>query len=200
LKAVPKGTNLPRGAYDSVEATQNRIVLLIFTDDARSDAGRTLDQQLRQRIPDANVIYIDPRDAAGMTEPVMSAVRQAQSVIAAVFAVPVAGRVVRNATGAMTSQAALQEGTALLLQNVVQAAADKTVVLAMGNPYIAQQLPEMRTYICTFSNVNDSELSAVKAMFGEIPMPGHLPVTIPNVANRGMGLGAPMKSPSGGLQ
>jgi len=31
-------------------------------------------------------------------------------------------------------------------------------------------------------------LSAVKALFGEIPIHGHLPVSIPNVAQRGAGI------------
>jgi hypothetical protein len=31
-------------------------------------------------------------------------------------------------------------------------------------------------------------LSAVKALFGEIPIRGHLPVSIPNVAQRGAGI------------
>ena len=56
------------------------------------------------------------------------------------------------------------------------------MVVAVGSPYIAAQLPEVQTYMCTFSNGHVSELSAVKAMFGEIPMTGHLPVTIPNIA------------------
>ena len=84
-----------------------------------------------------------------------------------------------------------------LLHSVVEKAADKTVVVAMGNPYLAAQLPQVQTYICTFSDAEVSELSAVKAMFGEIPMPGRLPVTIPNIASRGTGLGA---RPSGAAQ
>jgi len=59
-------------------------------------------------------------------------------------------------------------------------------------------LPEVQTYLCTYSNAQVSEESAVKAIFGEIPMPGRLPVTIPNIAARGSGLGAPV--PSGGPQ
>jgi beta-N-acetylhexosaminidase len=200
LRPAPKGTNPPSSAYHAPEETHNHTVLLVFTDDARSDSGRVMDWQLRQRIPDARVIYLDPRDAAGMTQPVMDAVQQAQTVIAAVFAVPVAGRVVRDAPGTAGNQVALKDASALLLQSVVQAAADKTVVVAMGNPYVAQQLPEIRTYMCTFSNVNVSELSAVKAIFGEIPVSGRLPVTIPDIANRGAGLTVPAKSLSGESQ
>jgi beta-N-acetylhexosaminidase len=38
----------------------------------------------------------------------------------------------------------------------------------------------------------------VKALFDEIPIGGHLPVTIPGVANRGEGLERPARPASGG--
>jgi beta-N-acetylhexosaminidase len=58
----------------------------------------------------------------------------------------------------------------------------------MGNPYLATDFPEIQNYMCTFSNATVSEVSAVKAVFGEIPIHGHLPVTIPNIAQRGAGI------------
>jgi len=61
-------------------------------------------------------------------------------------------------------------------------------VLAVGNPYVAKDFPEVQNYLCTFSAAPVSELSAVKALFGEIPLRGHLPVTIPGIANRGAGI------------
>ncbi len=144
--------------------------------------------------------YIDPRDAAGMTQPVLSAVQDAQVVIAAVFEFPVPGKVVRAQDGAAVNAIAVQESSATLLQQVLQSAAQKTIVVALGSPYIATQLPQVQTYICTFSSGHTSELSAVKAMFGEIPMTGHLPVTIPNIAARGTGLTATAQDSSGGPQ
>src|SRR5271165_6445888 len=190
LKAAHRGTNAPQNAYQPVAETHNRTLVLIFTDDSRSDWGRLLDQQVRMRIPDAHVMYIDPRDAAGLRQPVMDAVQQAEVVIAAVYAVPTAGKLANSAT--------VQDASAVLLHDVLRTAAGKTIVVAMGNPYIAAQIPEVQTYLCTFSNAQVSELSAVKAMFGEIPMPGRLPVTIPGIASRGAGLGAAAPVSSGG--
>src|SRR5208337_494012 len=190
LKATRKGTNVPQNSYQPLAETQDRTLVLIFTDDSRSDWGRLLDQEVRLRIPDAHVIYIDPRDAAGLAQPVMDAVEKAQAVIAAVYAVPVAGK--------LANTAGVQDAFAGLLHDVLRIAAGKTIVAAMGNPYIAAQFPEVQTYLCTFSNAQVSELSAVKAMFGEIPMPGRLPVTIPGIASRGAGLGGPTPVSSGG--
>jgi beta-N-acetylhexosaminidase len=183
LQATPGGTNASQNPYQPSAKADSRTLLLIFTDDSRSDSGRLLDQQVRMRIPDAHVIYIDPRDAAGLKQPVMEAVQQADKVIAATYVVPSAGRLANSAT--------VQDASAALLGEVLQMAASKTVVAAMGSPYIAAQFPDIQNYLCTFSNAQVSELSAVKAMFGEIPMPGRLPVTIPNIAGRGAGQGVP---------
>ncbi len=38
-----------------------------------------MDHELRLRVPDARVFYIDSRDAAGMAQTVMAAVQEAQS-------------------------------------------------------------------------------------------------------------------------
>ena len=141
LKATPKGTNAARNAYQTAAEIHNRTVVLIFTDDSRSDWGRLLDQEVRMRIPDAHVMYIDPRDAGGLKQSVMDALQQTDAVIAAVYAVPSAGR--------LANAALVQNASASLLYEVLGSAAGKTVVVAMGSPYVAAQFPEIQTYICT---------------------------------------------------
>jgi beta-N-acetylhexosaminidase len=172
-------------------------VVLIFSDDSRTESGRVFDQQLRRRIPDARVFYIDPRSASGLTEPVMNAVEKADKVIVAIYEVPTAAKIAPGTSG---NSVAVPTGPAALLQNVLQSAAPKTAVVSLGSPYVVSQFPGVQTYLCTYSNVKASEVSAVKALFGEIPMPGHLPVTIPDIAQRGAGLAAPAQRPSGGSQ
>jgi beta-N-acetylhexosaminidase len=68
------------------------------------------------------------------------------------------------------------------------------VVAAVGSPYLAQSFPAVQNYLCTFSSVSISEISAVKAMFGEIAIRGHLPVTIPGLAAYGDGIQLPART------
>jgi beta-N-acetylhexosaminidase len=117
-------------------------------------------------------------------------VGQAEKIIVPVYSFPVAGRVIQGPNGPMNS-VALPEASGALLHQILGAAADKTVVLAMGNPYVASDFPEVKNYVCTFSFAPVSELSAVKALFGEIPIDGHLPVNIPEIAERGAGISRP---------
>jgi len=173
--------------YQKVEEVRNGTVVVVLSEDVRTEAGRTLERQIKSRIPDANVIYVDPRIAAAMSDDVLKAVDQAQGVIAAVYVVPTAGKAMQGANG-LTNSVALNDSSGTLLQKILEHGAEKTAVLAMGNPYLAQDFPAVQNYLCTFSNATVSEISAVKALFGEIAIRGHLPVSIPNVAQRGAGI------------
>jgi beta-N-acetylhexosaminidase len=65
---------------------------------------------------------------------------------------------------------------------------------------LASAFPKVENYMCTFSSATVSEVAAVKALFGEITIRGHLPVSIPSVASRGAGMERPMQSAKGGSQ
>ena len=173
--------------YQHVDEVRNGIVALVLSEDVRTESGRALEHAIKARVPDANVIYADPRIASAMSEQILNAVEQAQAVIAAVYVVPTAGKAMKSANG-LTNSVSLNDASGALLQAVLDRAAEKTAVIAMGNPYVAQDFPAIQNYLCTFSNAGISEISAVKALFGEITIRGHLPVSIPNIAQRGAGI------------
>jgi beta-N-acetylhexosaminidase len=177
--------------YQRVEEVRNNLVVVVLSEDVRTEAGRVVERQVKARVPDANVIYVDPRIAGAMSDEVLKAVDQAAAVVAAVYVVPTAGRIAKADADGLKNSVGLADASGALLQNILDHAGQKTAVLAMGNPYLAQDFPAVENYICTFSNATVSEISAVKALFGEIPIRGHLPVSIPNVAQRGAGIERP---------
>jgi len=187
-----KGTTDAGLPYMTREETHNQVVAVIFSDDMRTESGRAFGREFRARIPDTRVIYVDSRTAADMSDDVLKAVDGAETVVAAVYMIPVAGR--------MQNSMAMADASGMLLQQLVDHAAAKTEVVAMGNPYLASDFPKIENYMCTFSNATVSEMAAVKALFGEIPVRGHLPVTIPNVALRGAGLERAAQAAEGGSQ
>ena len=73
----------------------------------------------------------------------------------------------------------MEPGSGNLLKAMLTSAGAKTVVLAMGSPYMASDYPEVQNYLCLYSTDTVSEISAVKAIFGEIAVRGTLPVSIP---------------------
>jgi beta-N-acetylhexosaminidase len=192
LPLKSKGTAKGGLPYTTKEATGNQVVAVLFSDDVRTDSGHAFAREFRARIPDAHIIYVDPRIAAGMSDEVLKAVDEAQSVVAAVYVVPTGGKI--------DNSVAMADATGMLLQQLLNHAGEKAAVIAMGNPYLAADFPQIGTYMCTFSNATVSETAAVKALFGEIMIHGHLPVSIPNVAARGTGVERPVQVSSGGTQ
>ena len=192
LPLKSKGTAKAGLPYTTQEETGSQVVAVLFSDDVRTDSGRAFGREFRARIPDAHVIYVDPRIAAGMSDEVLKAVDEAKTVVAAVYVVPTAGKV--------GNTVAMADATGTLLQQLLDRAAEKTAIVAMGNPYLAADFPKIENYMCTFSNATVSEVSAIKALFGEIAIRGHLPVSIPNVAQRGTGLDRPAQVASGGSE
>ena len=153
------------------------LLVIILCDNRRAEDGRVLERELRKRAPDARVVYIDPRVAAARSDEVLKAADHAQQVVIAVYVVPSAARTRTVARGQKNS-ASLPDSTAKLLSSILARATEKTAVLAMGTPYLTEDFPTIQNYICTFSNATVSEISAARALFGEIPIPGHLPVNI----------------------
>src|SRR5712692_9230113 len=91
LPLKPTGTVKAGLPYQRVEEVHNNFVAVVFSEDVRTEAGRVLERQIKIRVPDANVIYVDPRIAAPFSDDVLKAVDEARAVIAAVYVVPTAG-------------------------------------------------------------------------------------------------------------
>ena len=157
--------------------------MVVICDNIRTEDGRVLEHEILSRVPDAGIVYLDPRVAPGRADGVLKAVDQAGAVVVAVYIVPSAARSRKVARGEK-HPASLPAPTSSLLERILGRAGEKTVVLAMGNPYLADDFPAIQNYICTFSNVTVSEISAARALFGEIPMPGQMPVNLSSARGR----------------
>jgi CubicO group peptidase (beta-lactamase class C family) len=84
-----------------------------------------------------------------------------------------------------TEQAALAEQ--------VYKSAKPVVTLAFGSPYLIERFPQAQTWLGAFGISDVAQISMARAMFGEIPVRGHLPVTIPGVQLKaGFGIEVPL--------
>jgi beta-N-acetylhexosaminidase len=193
LRRQNLGTAANLNPYLRVQQTRNRVVAVIFTDDVRQRYGRVFERELRARVPDVHVFYVDPRIAAAMAPQVLAAVEQAEVVLAPMFLGPMIGN-------EMTNSLSPVQDTSALLQAMLDGAGARTVVIAMGDPYLASGFPAVQNYLCTYSFASVSELSAVRALFGEIAIRGRLPVSIPGIARRGAGIERAQQASRGGTQ
>ena len=193
LPLARQGTKSSGLAYGQVTEAGTRVLVIIFTDDMRLDSGHRLEREVRARVPDADIQYVDLRTAAAMTPSLVEKAARAEKVVVALFIAPTWAKQIR-VNGELKNSVSLGDASAALLRALLEKAADKTAVVSLGSPYVIAGFPGIQTYLCTYSSVFSSELSAVKALFGEMPIQGSLPVTIPNVAERGAGIRRPALS------
>jgi len=69
----------------------------------------------------------------------------------------------------------------------------KPVVAAgLGSPYLIERFPKAETWIAAFGISEVAQISIARALFGQIPVRGHLPVTIPEAGLKtGFGMELP---------
>ncbi len=68
------------------------------------------------------------------------------------------------------------------------------VSVLFGNPYTAMGIPEAPAVMLTYDFSDGAERAAVKALAGEIPITGRLPITLPGMFELGHGLVRPAGS------
>ncbi|HYL63330.1 MAG TPA: glycoside hydrolase family 3 N-terminal domain-containing protein [Candidatus Methylomirabilis sp.] len=55
------------------------------------------------------------------------------------------------------------------------------ITIGFGSPYLIEHFPQAETWLAAFGISDVAQISAGRALFGEIPVRGHLPVTVPGV-------------------
>src|SRR6266566_262887 len=55
------------------------------------------------------------------------------------------------------------------------------ITVGLGSPYLIERFPQAETWLAAFGISDVAQISAARAIFGEIPVRGKLPVTIPGV-------------------
>lgn len=139
--------------------------------------SRTFIPQLRQRWPNVTAIELSDRTTPGELELVRAMAPRFDAVIASVF--------VRasSASGRMD----LAAGPTRLLQDLTRSQ-KPFVTVFFGNPYVATFLPNLPAILLTYDFYDRAEASAVKALAGDAPISGRLPIALPGLAPVGAGL------------
>jgi beta-N-acetylhexosaminidase len=182
-------TNVMRGRDSQ---TKPEIVAVVLGEALESTNGREFEKALKSRCPDVKFFYFDGRFSGGATPEILSAVIKAERVVVAAYVTHRGAMQVRVNRKLITSFGLLGP-SGHLLQQVLAIAPEKTVVVALGSPYLIESFPEIQTYICTYAMATTSEISAVRALFGEVQNRAKLPVTLPGVAPRSFSLPWPTK-------
>jgi len=158
----------------------SRALLIAFYADPEPTPGEDLERELRYRFDSVTTLRADTRfrDAANLKLPPPDSYDVA---ILALF-VRVSDR--KGNVDVPAEQAALAEQ--------VYKSGKPVITVAFGSPYLIERFPQAETWLAAFGISDVTQISMARAVFGEIPVCGHLPVTIPGVQLRaGFGIEVP---------
>jgi beta-N-acetylhexosaminidase len=146
--------------------------------------SRTFIPELRKRWPNVTSIELSDRTTPSEIELLRAMLPRYDAVVASIF--------VRTASfsGRMDLAPPLQR----FLQDVARATAASSrpfVTTFFGNPYAATFLPELPAVLLTYDFYDRAEASAVRALAGEAPIGGRLPIGLPGMFEEGFGLTRP---------
>jgi beta-glucosidase-like glycosyl hydrolase/CubicO group peptidase (beta-lactamase class C family) len=69
----------------------------------------------------------------------------------------------------------------LPLIDQIYKAGKPVITVGLGSPYLIEKFPQAETWLSAFGISDVAQISVARALFGQIPVQGHLPVTIPGV-------------------
>ena len=139
--------------------------------------SRTFIPELRKRWPNVTSIELSDRTTPAELELVRAMAPRYDAIVASIFVR--AG----SASGRMDLAEPLQR-----LLNGFNRGSRPFVTVFFGNPYVAMYMPELPAVLLTYDFYDRAEVSAVKALAGEIPIGGRLPIELPGYAKVGAGL------------
>ena len=172
-------------------AAPDRTCFLVLAEGRNATGGQVFAQEVRKRAPHAALVTLDTTMSRQDVEDAITHLPACDSFAVAAFASVAAYR------GSLGLGGELPHVFELLT-----ATGKPVVLVALGNPYLLRNFPNVAAYLATYSTVAPSEVAAVKALWGEINIGGRLPVTIPGEARYGDGIQvkATRPAPAGGAQ
>lgn len=185
-----RSVTLVRNRNDQVPLkSPGTTAFFLLTEGRASVEGQAFAAEVRKRSAAAPVVLLDSTMSDMDLDAALDHESQAERYVVAAFV----------SVAAYRGDVALGGGFPALLQKLI-ATKKPVTLIALGNPYLLRNFPDVAAYMTTYSTVPPSEVSAVKALFGEIPIGGKLPVTIPGFAAYGDGIALAATHPAAGGQ
>ena len=161
-----------------LDATRStRALLLVVSGDPDAYPGEDFEREIRWRVDQLEVLRTDTR-FVGVDEVKLPPAESYDVAIAALF-VRVADR--KGTVGLPEDQAALVDR--------LLATRKPVVVACFGNPYLIERFPAAGTWLAAFSTFDTVQRAAARALFGQVAIGGHLPVSVPGAAPNGLKVG-----------
>jgi beta-N-acetylhexosaminidase len=143
--------------------------------------SRTFIPELRKRFPSLTSVEVSDRTTQNELDLIRSSASRYDAIVVSVF--------VRASSG--SGRMDLAAPAAKLLNDIARAtnASGKPMVTTFfGNPYVAMFMPDLPAVMLTYDFYDGAEAAAVRALAGEAPITGKLPIGMPGMYEIGAGL------------
>jgi len=167
LNSVP----LDAGSIDSM------VSIIVTDDNSGGFPGNMFLEEIDNRIDNNRAFLISPQTSDSIYIEMEKCVERSDAVVLGVF--------VRYST---------KKGTISLPQHQINwlrkilKANNKIITVGFGTPYLLRFIPEVPTYLVTFSTSEPSQRAVVRSIFGEEPITGKLPIALSNKFETSHGL------------
>ena len=151
--------------------------------------SRAIIPELQKRWPRVTAIEVSDQTGASDLQSVGAEADRYDAIVLGVF--------VRTASG--SGRMDLAEPVTALLEALavkVSGSGQPLVAVLFGNPYVAMALPRIPAVILAFDSSDHAEVAAARALAGETPIGGRLPISLPGLGAVGFGLTRPAASAS----
>jgi beta-N-acetylhexosaminidase len=165
------------GVLPIAPAGRRIAVLSLSSDAADYYAGRTFADAVRKKAPGTTVFYADANTGKETLDEAYSRAAEADVVLCAVF----------SSLRAWKGSVGLDPRHVDLIRTL-SAAGKAVVVVNFGSPYLLKNFPEVAGYLCLYRNTVQAQDVAARVAFGEIPVTGKLPVSLPELYPAGRGI------------
>jgi len=181
-----------RGQVPLALPQKARVLLLSVVDSAtgwrEAAPGRVLIPQLRKRLPGLTAVEVTDRTTASELDLLRAMAKGVDAIVAATFT---RASDPNGKLGLSPGQQSLLEALAL------DDARRPLVTVALGSPYVGELGAKLPAILVTYEIGDAPEAAAVRALLGEAPIGGRLPVSLPGLFPAGHGLDRAANVPGG---
>jgi CubicO group peptidase (beta-lactamase class C family) len=178
-EVAARSITLPRdrdGILPVNPGVTRRVLHVIYAREADLTAGRQMTSVLGEYFPVITTRRLTAESPATAYRELGWQAGGADLVVVSAFATP------RSGAGEVSAPAPLAD----FIQEVQ--GIRPTVVVSFGSPYILSTFPDLGTYLLAWGSKEVSQRAAGRALVGEAPITGTLPVSIPPLHRLGEGL------------
>jgi len=154
-------------AFRTLQTRRTRVALIAYGDEKNSSVGQRIAEALRAGGNAVDYFRLWPMSGTLSYDSARAALGRGERVVFVAHVRPI------TAHGTIV----MPDSLARLIMTTDSAR--PTVFVSLGSPYLLNQTPTVKSYLVAWSAVRAAERAVGLALLGQVPIAGHLPISLP---------------------